>query len=124
MDCIFCKIVDGEIPSQKVYEDDKVLAFKDISPVAPVHIIIIPKKHIESVLYIDETNVDIISHIVITANKIAKEFGISEKGFRLVNNCGKEEDRQYLICTSILLEAEICNGLQVDGKLAIFIDSF
>lgn len=90
MDCIFCKIVDGEIPSQKVYEDDKVLAFKDISPVAPVHIIIIPKKHIESVLYIDETNVDIISHIVITANKIAKEFGISEKGFRLVNNCGKE----------------------------------
>lgn len=90
MDCIFCKIVDGTIPSQKVYEDEKVVGFKDISPVAPVHIIIIPKQHIESVMEVDENNADIINHIVLVAKKIAKEFGISEKGFRIVNNCGKE----------------------------------
>lgn len=90
MDCIFCKIVEGTIPSQKVYEDEKVVGFKDISPVAPVHIIIIPKQHIESVMEVDENNADIINHIVLVAKKIAKELGISEKGFRIVNNCGKE----------------------------------
>ncbi|WP_207670925.1 histidine triad nucleotide-binding protein [Caloramator sp. E03] len=90
MNCIFCKIVEGTIPSQKVYEDEKVVGFKDISPVAPVHIIIIPKHHIESVMEVDENNADIVSHIILVAKKIAKELGISEKGFRIVNNCGKE----------------------------------
>lgn len=89
-DCVFCKIVSGEIPSTKVYEDDKVLAFKDINPEAPVHIVIIPKNHIESLNSIKEEDINIISHILITAKNLAKDLGISEKGYRLVNNCGKD----------------------------------
>lgn len=90
MDCIFCKIVEGAIPSDKVYEDEKVIAFKDINPEAPVHIIIIPKEHIESVRELDENNAEIVSHIILSAKKIAKDLGISESGFRIVNNCGKD----------------------------------
>ena len=79
-DCIFCKIIKGEIPSKKVYEDDKVLAFNDISPEAPVHFLIIPKEHIESVNDISEKNSEI----------VVKELGIDETGYRIVNNCGKD----------------------------------
>ncbi|ADG83284.1 histidine triad (HIT) protein [Thermincola ferriacetica] len=89
-DCIFCKIVRKEIPSQVVYEDDRVLAFKDINPLAPVHILIIPKEHLTNVLDIHEDNVDLIGHIHLVANKIARDTGIAEKGFRIVTNCNKE----------------------------------
>ena len=88
--CIFCKIVNREIPSQIVYEDDRVLAFKDINPLAPVHILIIPKEHITNVLDIDENNADIIAHIHLVANKLAREAGIAERGFRVVTNCNEE----------------------------------
>ncbi|SHH34285.1 histidine triad (HIT) family protein [Caloranaerobacter azorensis DSM 13643] len=88
-DCIFCKIVNGEISSNKVYEDDKVLAFEDIDPQAPVHILIIPKNHISSIKDINEDNVDIINHIHLVIKKLAKEKGIDQDGFRIVNNCGK-----------------------------------
>jgi len=89
-DCIFCKIVRGEIPSQAVYEDDRIFAFKDINPLAPVHILIIPKEHLTNVLDINEQNADLISHIHLTANKLAQEAGIAETGFRIVTNCNKE----------------------------------
>lgn len=89
-DCIFCKIVRGEIPSQVVYEDDRIFAFKDINPLAPVHILIIPKEHLTNVLDIDRDNVDLIGHIHLVANKLAREAGIAEKGFRIVTNCNKE----------------------------------
>ena len=89
-DCIFCKIVSKEIPSSIVYEDEKVVAFNDINPVAPVHVLIIPKQHISSVLNITKENSDIISHIFLVANKIAKKLDIEEKGFRIVNNCGED----------------------------------
>lgn len=88
MDCIFCKIVKGEIPSQRVYEDDNIIAFKDINPVAPVHIIIIPKEHIESAVHINESNQNIIGNIFMAARQIAKDLNIDEDGFRVVNNCG------------------------------------
>jgi len=90
MDCIFCKIVNGEIPSNKVYEDDKVLAFRDIEPQAPVHIIVIPKEHIVSANDICEANSDIIAHIFEVIAKIAKDEGIAESGYRVVNNCGAD----------------------------------
>ena len=67
-DCIFCKIIKGEIPSKKVYEDDKVLAFHDINPEAPVHVLVVPKEHIDSVNGINESNADVISHIFLTIN--------------------------------------------------------
>ena len=89
-DCIFCKIANGEIPSQLVYEDELVAAFNDISPVAPVHILIVPKVHIESALELDDSNKDIVGHIFAVAGKIARDKGFAENGFRVVNNCGRD----------------------------------
>lgn len=89
-ECLFCKIVRKEIPSTVVYEDDRVLAFKDINPLAPVHVLIIPKEHMTNVLDLNEDNVDIVGHIHLVANKIARDAGIAEGGFRIVTNCNKE----------------------------------
>ena len=89
MDCIFCKIVNGEIPSAKVYEDDTVVAFNDLSPQAPVHVLIIPKEHIASFDEVNEENCAVVGHIFAVAAKIAKEKGLSN-GYRIVNNCGDE----------------------------------
>lgn len=87
MDCLFCKIIAGEIPSSKVYEDDKVFAFNDIDPQAPVHILIVPKEHIASADDINCENSSVIAHIFEVAAKIANEKGLSD-GYRIVNNCG------------------------------------
>lgn len=92
-ECLFCKIVKGEIPSEKVYEDEEILAFKDINPVAPVHILVIPKKHITSVNEIETEDQMLIGKIFSTIKKIAKEQGIAENGYRVVTNCG-EDGRQ------------------------------
>ncbi|EKY22734.1 histidine triad domain protein [Clostridium celatum DSM 1785] len=89
-DCIFCKIVAGEIPSKKIYEDDKVLAFYDISPEAPVHFLVVPKEHIVSANDITEENCSIVSHIFLVINKIVRDLNISENGYRIVNNCGTD----------------------------------
>lgn len=86
-DCVFCKILSGEIPSDVVYEDDDVLAFKDIDPQAPVHIVIIPKKHYDSILSVSAGD-PIISHIHMVVNRLALKLGIADEGFRVVNNCG------------------------------------
>ena len=88
-DCIFCKIVKGEIPATKIYEDNDILCFKDIKPEAPVHIVIVPKEHIESINAITINNSDIISKIYLKVSTIAKELGIKESGYRLVCNCGE-----------------------------------
>lgn len=87
-DCIFCKIVKGEIPSEKVYEDDLVLAFNDLTPQAPVHTLIISKTHISSANDIDDTNSHIIGRVFETVSKLAKEKGFDQDGYRVVNNCG------------------------------------
>lgn len=88
MDCIFCKIASGEIPSTKAYEDDTVIAFNDLEPQAPVHVLIIPKKHITSMAEINEENSAVVAHIFEVAAKIAKEKGLDD-GFRVVSNCGE-----------------------------------
>lgn len=87
MDCLFCKIINGEIPSNKVYEDETVFAFRDIEPQAPTHILIIPKEHIKSAAELDESNSSVVAHIFEVAAKIAKQEGLDD-GFRIVNNCG------------------------------------
>lgn len=87
MDCLFCSIINGDIPSAKVYEDEKILAFKDIDPQAPVHILIIPKQHIKWAYDINSSNSDIVAYIFEKIPEIAKSQGI-EDGFRIVNNCG------------------------------------
>lgn len=89
-DCIFCKIVRDEIPCTKVYEDDKVLAFDDIHPMAPVHVIIIPKQHISTLMDIDAKNIDIVNNLIATAQKVSQIKGIAAKGFRTVINCNAE----------------------------------
>ena len=89
MDCIFCKIARNEIPSKKLYEDDEIVAFNDLEPQAPVHVLIIPKAHISSANEITAENSDIIGKIFMVAAKIAKEQGL-EKGYRIVNNCGED----------------------------------
>ncbi|CAB1240555.1 histidine triad nucleotide-binding protein [Clostridium sp. MT-14] len=89
-ECIFCKIIKGEIPSEKVYEDDIVLSFKDIEPGAPVHVLIIPKKHIRSINDLTEEDSNIIAHIYLVAKQIADKLGLAEKGYRIVTNCGEE----------------------------------
>nr|WP_040711275.1 histidine triad nucleotide-binding protein [Paenibacillus curdlanolyticus] len=91
MMCIFCKIVQGEVPSRKVYESEQVVAFHDITPQAPVHIIIIPKKHIVTMNEV-ETGTDdaVIAELFAAARKIAQELGIAESGYRLVNNCNED----------------------------------
>lgn len=89
MDCIFCKIVKGDIPSNKVYEDDTVLAFHDIAPQMPVHVIVIPKMHIASAAEVNEDNSAVIGHIFEVIPKIAKDLGL-DNGFRIINNCGKD----------------------------------
>ena len=89
-DCIFCKIANKEIPSEIVYEDDFVVSFKDLDPKAPVHVLIIPKKHYGSALEINDENCEIVGHVFSAAAKIAKKLGIDTNGFRIVNNCGSD----------------------------------
>ena len=89
MDCLFCNIVKGQIPSEKVYEDNDVYAFKDVNPEAPVHILIIPKRHIISVDELEETDKELVGHIFLVAKKLAKENKL-ENGYRLVSNIGEE----------------------------------
>ena len=88
-DCIFCKIIKGEIPSNKVYEDDEILAFKDINPMAPVHILVIPKKHIKSANEIEEADELLIGKMFTVLKKIAKESKL-DNGYRIVSNCGED----------------------------------
>lgn len=88
-DCLFCKILKGEIPSKKVYEDDLVYAFEDIAPAAPVHILIIPKEHICCLNKAAPEHQALLGHILLTAQKLAKDLGVSGDGYRIVNNCGK-----------------------------------
>lgn len=89
-DCIFCKIAKGEIPCSKVYEDDKVLAFDDIHPMAPVHVILIPKNHISTLLDIDSRNIAVVGDLISAAQKVAQIKGIAQKGFRAAINCNAE----------------------------------
>ncbi len=90
MDCVFCKIVAKEIPSQIVYQDDEIIAFPDINPSAPVHILIIPKKHIETLSDVGKAESQLICRMAEVAVKLAKEKGIHNKGYRVVINSGKE----------------------------------
>ncbi len=89
MDCLFCKIVAGEIPSKKVYEDETVYVFEDIAPIAPVHYLLIPKNHISGVSEINSENSSVVAHIFEVASKIAEEKGLSD-GFRVITNCGDD----------------------------------
>jgi len=90
MDCIFCQIASGKIPADIVYEDQEIIAFRDINPKAPVHLLIIPRKHITSLDQMKESDSALVGRMVAIANKLAGGEGVAEKGYRLALNCGKE----------------------------------
>ncbi len=111
MDCIFCKIANGEIPSNKVYEDDKIFAFHDLEPKAPVHVLIIPKQHICCADEITEENSSVVAHIFSKIPVIAKELGLD--GYRIVNNC-KDNGGQ----TVFHLHFHLLGGTKLSGEFA------
>jgi histidine triad (HIT) family protein len=89
-DCIFCKIIKREIPSDIVYEDDQILAFKDIQPIAPTHLLFIPKKHIPTFFELQPEDSHILGNLQLAAANVAKDMGLTERGYRLVANCKKD----------------------------------
>jgi histidine triad (HIT) family protein len=90
MDCIFCKIVAGEIPSDKLYEDEELIAFRDINPQAPIHILIIPKLHIASINELTTEHQKLMAGLILAAKKLADRENIANSGYRLVLNCGQD----------------------------------
>ena len=111
-DCLFCKIIKGDIPSTKVYEDEFVYAFKDINPEAPVHILVVPKKHIKSMNEIEEIDENLSGKIFFAIKKIAKEQGIAEQGYRVISNCGKDAGQ-----TVMHLHFHILGGRKLGEKI-------
>lgn len=95
-DCLFCKIISGEIPSKKVYEDDNVYAFYDIAPQAPIHVVIVPKCHIESANAITSDNAKCVADVFAAIPEIAKQLGVEKDGYRIVNNCGENGGQTVL----------------------------
>lgn len=95
-DCIFCKIIKKEIPSTIVYEDDSVIAFNDVNPATPIHILVVPKKHIATLLDVTEEDKELIAHIYEVINQIARERGFAENGFRVITNCGRDSGQEVM----------------------------
>lgn len=89
-DCIFCKIANKELSAEIVYEDDQVVAFKDANPAAPVHILIVPRKHIPTVLDLEKSDAPLMGHLHLVAGEVARALGLADKGCRLVINCGAD----------------------------------
>ena len=89
-DCLFCRIVNKEIPGEVVFEDDRVLAFKDINPMAPVHVLLVPKRHISTLNDTTEADIPLLGYINHAAVKLAEKLGIAANGYRLVINCGAD----------------------------------
>ncbi len=112
MDCVFCQIVDGKIPGDILYQDEEVLAFRDINPRAPVHLLIIPKKHIASLTQLTEKEMPLMGRMIGVARQLSKREGISESGFRLVINCGKEGGQLVPH-----LHLHLLGGRQLSGRL-------
>ena len=111
-DCVFCKIIKGDIPCDKVYEDEEVIAFKDIQPAAPIHILVIPKKHIATLLEVKQEDSYLIAHIYQVINKIATDMGIDKEGFRVIVNCGKDAGQEVMHIHFHLLA-----GKKLGGKI-------
>ena len=88
MDCIFCKILAGDIPSDRVFEDETCIAFRDIQPQAPVHVLVIPREHVARVSDLTPEHEALVGHLMVVAGEIARAEGVAESGYRLVTNCG------------------------------------
>ncbi len=111
-DCVFCKIINNEIPSKRVYEDERIIAIRDLSPQAPVHVLFIPKEHICCANALNDSNSDIVAHIFSKIPAIAKELGL-ENGYRVVNNCGEDGGQ-----TVMHLHFHLLGGKKLDVTMA------
>ena len=111
-DCVFCKIISGEIPSKKVYEDEKIIAINDLNPQAPVHVLFIPKEHICCANAITEENSGVVAHIFTKIPAVAKELGL-ENGYRVVNNCGEDGGQSVMH-----LHFHLLGGKKLDLNMA------
>lgn len=111
-DCLFCKIIKGEIPCNKVYEDTEILAFYDINPAAPIHILVIPKKHIKSLAQLEKDDEVIIGKIYGVINQIAEDKGFKQDGYRVIVNCGKNGGQEVMH-----LHFHILAGKQLGEKI-------
>ena len=111
-DCLFCKIIEGQIPSTKVYEDEYVLGFRDINPAAPIHILVIPKKHIDSIADIKDEDKEYIWKIHEAINKIAEQENFKNDGFRVIINCGKNAGQEVMH-----LHYHILAGMKMGDKI-------
>lgn len=108
--CLFCEIISGNIPGNKVYEDEMIYAFKDINPVAPVHVLIVPKVHIDSVNALDSENVKYVAHIFEKIPEIARSQGI--ESYRIINNCGKDAGQSVMH-----LHFHLIGGMELGEKI-------
>lgn len=112
MDCLFCRIIAGEIPSAKVYEDEKIFAFRDINPQAPVHVLLVPKEHIASAAELSGEQTALVAHIFEVITKLAPELGL-ENGFRVVTNVGEDGTQSVKH-----LHFHLIGGKQLNGNMA------
>jgi histidine triad (HIT) family protein len=112
MDCVFCRIAAGEIPGDFVYKDEEVLAFRDINPIAPTHILIVPKKHVISLVELTDQDLPMVARMVQIASDLAQKEGIAERGYRLVINTGK--DGTQLVQH---LHLHLIGGRQLSGRI-------
>ena len=108
-DCLFCKIIAGEIPGNKVYENDKVFAFRDINPQAPVHVLIVPKKHVDNILQCDA---DMAAALTEAVGEVARLEGVAESGFRVISNCGRDGAQSVKH-----LHVHLLGGVQLTEKM-------
>ena len=111
-DCLFCKIIEKKIPSTGVYEDEQVYAFKDLHPKAPIHLLIVPKEHCDSLATVTEKNIHLLQPMFLAAKQIAKELGILERGFRTVINCNSEGGQSVYH-----LHLHLLGGRQLGGAM-------
>jgi histidine triad (HIT) family protein len=112
MDCIFCKIAAGELPASLVYTDEELLAFRDINPVAPTHVLVIPRRHIAALTELADTDLPVMARMVKVANELARQEGVADRGYRLVMNCGREGTQlvQHL-------HLHLLGGRQLSGRI-------
>ncbi len=112
MDCLFCKIVAGEIPSTRVYEDDRAVAFRDIQPQAPTHVLVVPRRHIASVAELTDADAELAGHLLVVAAEVARADGRAESGFRIVSNSGREGGQSVAH-----LHVHVLGGRQLSGQM-------
>ncbi len=112
MDCLFCKIVADEIPATVVYQDDRVVAFRDIQPQAPTHILIVPRAHVEAVANLTESDAALAGHLLLVAGALARAEGVADSGFRIVSNSGREGGQSVFH-----LHVHLLGGRQLAGEM-------